>query len=141
MNEILKSKNLIERAGILRHLIELAVVGLDDEAAAEGAELFPRMRYDGGLIKSGVRINWNGAVMRAASDLWDREEFNPDNTPALWESIISHKGERVIPEVISVGLAFSQGELGWWRERLYRSLLDNNVWTPEEYPAGWEAVT
>ena len=39
MNEILKSKNLIERAGILRHLIELAVVGLDDEAAAEGAEL------------------------------------------------------------------------------------------------------
>ena len=27
-------------------------------------------------------------------------------------------------------------ELGWWKNTLYKSTLDNNVWTPEQYPSG-----
>lgn len=31
-------------------------------------------------------------------------------------------------------------ERGWWKDTLYKSTLDNNVWTPEQYPSGWEEV-
>lgn len=34
----------------------------------------------------------------------------------------------------------AQGECGWWCDVLYRSTIAANVWTPEAYPAGWEAV-
>ena len=36
--------------------------------------------------------------------------------------------------------AYALGECGWWGDVLYRSTIASNVWTPEAYPAGWEAV-
>ena len=35
--------------------------------------------------------------------------------------------------------AFDDGELGWWEDVLYRSMFAGNVYTPAEYPQGWEA--
>ena len=43
-----------------------------------------------------------------------------------------------IPETITVGLAFAMDELGWWGGKLYKSKLAANVYTPDQYPAGWE---
>lgn len=37
--------------------------------------------------------------------------------------------------------ASSLDECGWWGDTLYRSKLAANVYTPEQYSAGWEAVT
>lgn len=50
------------------------------------------------------------------------------------------EGIRIIPNPITVGLAFAKDELGWWGDTLYRSKVDNNVYTPEEYPDNWEIV-
>ena len=98
------------------------------------------MNYDGSLIKRGTDINWNGIAKRASVDLWDREDQNPDNAPTLWEDVLYRDGYRIIPDPITVGLAFSSGEIGWWGDSLYRSLHDSNVYTPEEYPSWWEEV-
>lgn len=111
---------------------------LDDKTASTAPELFSEMQYTGSLIRHGTRINWNGVLKRAAVDLWDREENNPDNAPELWEDVLYREGYRIIPEVITAGLAFAKDELGWWGDTLYRSLLDANTYTPEQYPAGWE---
>ena len=105
------------------------------------ALLFPGLKGDGSLVKSGTRINWNGVVKRAAVDLWDTETNNPDNAPTLWEDLAYIDGIRIIPEVITVGTAFSKGEQGWWNGALYESQADNNVWTPAAYPAYWTEVT
>jgi hypothetical protein len=113
---------------------------VDDKTASIAPELFGRLKEDGGLIEHGTRINWNGTLKRAAVDLWDRPENNPDNAPALWEDILYRAGHRIIPEVITVGLAFSEGETGWWGDMLYRSKANANVYTPSVYPANWEFV-
>ena len=132
--------NHIEYARKLRPIVETAAVSLDDKTASEGAMLFPRLKQDGALIKAGTRINWNGAVKRAAVDLWDTVENAPDNAPALWEDLAYRDGIRIIPKTITVGTAFAKDELGWWDDVLYRSLIDANVWTPEANAAGWEAM-
>lgn len=111
---------------------------VDDKTASIAPELYDYLKEDGGLITHGTRINWNGTLKRAAVDLWDRPENNPDNAPTLWEDILYRAGYRIIPEVITVGLAFAQDELGWWGDVLYRSIIDSNVWTPEAFPGGWE---
>lgn len=113
---------------------------VDDKTASIAPELFTRLKGNGSLVKHGTRINWNGALKRAAADLWDTEANNPDNAPTLWEDINYRDGHRIIPEVITVGLAFSNGETGWWGEDLKRSKADNNVWTPDQYPDYWEDV-
>lgn len=128
------------KAEKLRSLIEQASVSLPDKEASEGAELFPKLKADGSLVSAGTRINWNGILKRAAVDLWDTAENNPDNAPILWEDLAYREGYRMIPETITVTNAFVLDECGWWKNTLYKSLLDNNVYNPDQYAAGWEVV-
>lgn len=114
--------------------------GAPDELASVAVHVYPELNEDGELISAGTRINWNGAIKRAAADLWDTAENNPDNAPALWEDINYKEGYRIIPETLTAGTAFAKGERGWWNEVLYESLLDNNVWTPTAYPTGWTVI-
>lgn len=129
--------NVIERALMLRPIIEHAAQSLDDKTASTSAELFPLLKQDGSLIKAGTRIDWHGTLKRAAVDLWDTEQNSPDNAPTLWEDIAYRDGYRVIPFTITATSAFAKGERGWWGDTLYESLVDANVYTPEQYPAGW----
>ena len=128
----------------IRAQVEAGAAALPDAEASIEPSLTRKMRYDGSLIKAGTRIDWGGVLKRAAVDLWDTEENNPDNALDLWENVLYRDGIRVIPAVITAGLAFSYGELGWWGDVLMRSILPGektNVYTPEQYPAGWEEVT
>lgn len=122
----------------LRAIIETAAASLDDKTASTAPTLFPRLKQDGSLIKAGTRINHNGSIKRAAVDLWDTADNSPDNAPTLWEDILYRDGYRIIPDVITAGTAFALDELGWWGDKLYKSLLSANVYTPEQYPNGWE---
>lgn len=120
--------------------IETLTANLDDATASTVIPLYPSMRYDGSLVRVGTRINWNGTLKRAAVDLWDTEHNNPDNAQNLWEDVLYRDGYRIIPGVITAGLAFTNGEIGWWEDVLYRSKKYDNVHTPEQYPDGWERV-
>lgn len=113
---------------------------VDDKTASIATELFGRLKEDGSLISHGTRINWNGVLKKAAVDLWDTKENNPDNAPTLWEDLPYKDGYRIIPEVITVSTAFSLGECGWWDGVLYRSKVAANAYTPAQYPDNWERV-
>lgn len=132
--------DIIEQARRLRPVIERAAQSLDDATASTAPTLFPALKQDGQLVRAGTRIHWGGKVKRAAVDLWDREDNDPDHAPSLWEDLNYKNGIRIIPEIITVGTAFADGELGWWGDALYRSKLPANVYTPAQYPDGWEAV-
>lgn len=122
----------------LRAIVEQAAASLTDQKASEGVALFPRLKADGSLIRSGARINWHGTLKRAAVDLWDTEANSPDNAPELWEDIAYRDGIRIIPQTITAGLAFALGEKGWWGDVLYESMISANTYTPEQYPDGWQ---
>lgn len=124
----------------LRGIIEGAVQSLDDAQASQAAPLFPGLKGDGSLVKAGTRINWNGVVKRAAVDLWDTENNDPDHSGVLWDDLAYKDGIRIIPETITATLAFAKGEQGWWGDAVYISKLEGNVYTPAAYPDGWEKV-
>ena len=123
-----------------RAQVELGAAALPDQEASVEPSLTRPMRYDGSLIEHGTRINWYGMLKRAAVDLWDTEENNPESAPELWEDVLYRAGIRVIQDVITAGLAFSEGELGWWGDVIKESILPGertNTWTPDEYPEAW----
>ena len=123
----------------MRPIIEQAAASLDDQTASTAPALLRRLRQDGKLVSAGTRINWGGTIKRAAVDLWDTTDNTPGAAPTLWEDIDYRDGYRVIPSAITAGTAFGLGERGWWGDKLYKSKLAANVYTPEQYPAGWEA--
>lgn len=123
----------------LRAIVEQAAESLDDQTASTAPTLLRKLKQDGKLVSAGTRINWGGVIKRAAVDLWDTADNTPDTAPTLWEDIDYRNGYRVIPSVITAGTAFGLDELGWWGDKLYKSKLAANVYTPEQYPAGWTA--
>ena len=131
----------MKQARAIRAAMIEAAPALSDQTASTIPMMFSGMKYDGSLVSVGTRINWNGVLKRAAVDLWDTEANNPDNAPTLWEDILYKEGYRMIPETITVGTAFSLGEIGWWGDELYESTINANVWTPAQYPAGWNIYT
>lgn len=131
---------ILEKARAYRKALLEAVPSLEDKTASTAAELFPKLKEDGSLVKAGTRINWNGVLKRAAVDLWDTKENNPENAPTLWEDIAYREGFRVIPEIITATLAFARDECGWWGDTLYKSLRDGNAYPPDVTPEWWEVV-
>jgi hypothetical protein len=124
----------------IRALAMKSASALEDTEASTIPEMFPTLHEDGSLVRAGTRINWNGTLRKAAVDLWDTVENNPDNAPSLW-NVVSYNGSyRVIPEVITSTDSFAKNEKGWWKDALYESLYDANVWTPDQFAAGWQKV-
>lgn len=139
---------LVELAQKMRPLIEKAAISLSDADASIAPEMFPRLKGDGSLVEHGTRICWQNAdgslcIKRAAVDLWDNAQSTPDVAPNLWEDVAYHNGIRIIPEIITATLAFSNGELGYWAKdnTVYRSKRDGNTHTPEQVPDMWEVYT
>lgn len=118
----------------------------DDATASRAVEFHPVLRQDKvqtadtPLIRAGTRIRWGDGLKKAAVDLWDTVANNPDNSPTLWADLRYKNGFRIIDEVLTVTTAFSNGELGWWGDELYRSKKDSNVYTPAVRPEDWEGV-
>lgn len=131
---------VLEQVQALRAALDVLAENATDAVASVTAIAFPRLKENGELVKAGVRINWKGVVKKAAVDLWDTKENNPDNAPTLWENLPYKDGYRIIPSVITVTSAFSEGERGWWNDVLYQSKVDSNVYTPAVYPDNWEKV-
>ena len=127
-----------EEARVWRAQLEKALPTVPDKDASGCVDLYPTLKQSGSLIQAGTRINWGGWLKQATVDLWDTEENDPDHAPTLWVKINYKDGVRVIPDVISAAEAFALDELGWWDGAIYKSLIAANVYTPEQYAAGWE---
>lgn len=115
-----------------------------DNATDAQASLAPMayrsLKMDGSLVRAGTRVAHKGELYRARVDLYDTDENTPDAVPSLWDKVMYKRGIRIIPEQIVAENPFAKGEIGWWGDKQYKSLIDANVWTPAAYPSGWEEV-
>lgn len=67
--------------------------------------------------------------------------WTPDVSPSLWKVCgISENGIAEWSQPISTSDAYMTGDEVMYEGVHYRSLIDNNVWSPEAYPDGWEIV-
>lgn len=64
----------------------------------------------------------------------------PEELPAQWGFVWSKEPEHALPYVAISTSPFNTGDCCTENDVVYRSLIDNNVWSPSSYPAGWEAV-
>lgn len=133
-------EKLIAKARQFRAVIEEMTASASDAVVSKAPSACPRLKQDGSLVRAGTKINWNGVVKKAGSDLWDTEANDPDHAPNLWEDLLYKDGYRIIPENITVTGAFSDGEKGWWKGQLWESIVSNNVYTPEQYAPNWKLV-
>ena len=131
----------IELARKLRSIIERAAQSaLDDETALGAVLLFPRWKA-GAIYPAETRVNHDGILYRCLQEHTSQESWNPVDAPSLWAKVLIPDPD-VIPEWEQPESTngYMKGDKVRFNGAVYVSLIDNNIWSPEAYPAGWELV-
>ena len=64
----------------------------------------------------------------------------PEELPAQWGFVWSDDPTHALPFVAISTSPYMKGNCCTENGRVFRSLIDNNVWLPSAYPQGWEVV-
>ena len=71
------------------------------------------------------------------SDIYTQE---PEELPAQWGFVWSDDPAKAKPFIAMSTSPYMAGNCCTENGITYRSTIDNNVWAPSAYPAGWEVV-
>ncbi|MBR3237080.1 MAG: hypothetical protein IKF99_01430 [Oscillospiraceae bacterium] len=126
----------------LRALIEKAAASLPDEDALDGVELFPAWLTN---IDYAVdyRVRYLTKLYRCVQAHTSQADWTPDKTPALWTEVAKPGEIPVWRQPTGAQDAYNKGDKVWYPEKdtkVYESLIDANVYSPEAYPAGWKEI-
>lgn len=125
-------------AELLRKKIETAAVLLDDETALESVELFPAWKV-GITVEVGQRYRYNDVLYKVVQAHTTQLDWTPDLVPALFTVVSVDEWPEFVPPT-GAHDAYQKGDKVTFEGKHYISLIDNNIWTPTVYPAGWEEV-
>ena len=123
----------------VKKMLKSSTDELSDEEALDVAALFPTWAskvQEGKEVPAGQRLWYDGRLWKVISPHTPLANWTPDVSPSLFVEV-SIEEIRDITDPIPAEYPFMRGELGRWKDHIYESNIDNNVWTPDAYPAGW----
>lgn len=132
---------LLDLARKLRPYIEKAAFSLNDEDAIEAKELYPQWSGNGISYKVNERVRFQGTLYKVLLAHTSQEAWTPIAAPSLFAKVLI-PDENVIPEWEQPDStnAYQIGDRVTFEGKIYESLINNNVWSPVAYPAGWQEV-
>lgn len=123
---------------------EAAAYAAAKEEAAEAKEAETELRKDWSFhisewVNAGDEVVYNGQVYEVLQGHTLQADWIPGQVPALYR-LKGDLGEEWPDFVQPTGAhdAYKQGDKVTYNGQHYVSLIDNNVWAPDVYPAGWQ---
>ena len=93
----------------------------------------------------GDRVIYDNKIYESTIDF---NVWTPDDYPQGWTLIEdlnpspAEEEDEEIPEWVQPDATngYHIGDKVYYQGLIYQSLIDNNVWSPDAYPAGWQFV-
>lgn len=134
----------------LRKAVQMFVATLDADTQLEDmlavATVFPAYQVGKAYkVKDVFSYGTNGVgdpqLYQVLSAHTSAAEWTPDATPSLYKKIgVTEDGYPEWVQPLGVSDAYNTGDVVSYNGKVYRSLIDANVYSPDAYPAGWEVV-
>ena len=130
----------IERARELRTVISDAMQSVDDAVAIKIPLLYPEWAPDMNMV-IGMKVRHDGDLYKVLQAHVSQIGWAPTEAPSLFAKVLI-PDEDVVPEWEQPDSTnpYMTGDVVMYNGVKYESLIDNNVWSPEAYPAGWKVV-
>ena len=130
----------------LQSIINLARKGrdsLNDTDAASYADYFAPWSADGHVYKTGERVQYGGKLWKVASDHTSQATWTPDQAHSLFSEILPGQSGTPIGEwqQPNASNTYKKGDRVTFNGKTYESTIDNNAWSPADYPQGWTEIT
>ena len=134
----------IKQARAMRAIIEANSKQATDEEAVNAPYIFPAWSGEGVQYETGDRVQFDGKAYKVLQAHVSQTTWTPTDAPSLFAEILI-PDPSVIPVWVQPGAdnGYSKGDKVHYpgaQDPVYTSLIDNNVWSPDAYPAGWEKV-
>lgn len=115
---------------------------LTDEQAATAPGFFKDWKPNE-TYASGERVQRNGVLYTVLQDHTSQSDWTPENAPSLFAKILPGQGGTEIGEWVQPDSTnpYMTGDRVIYNGQVYESRIDNNIWSPEAYPAGWTLIT
>lgn len=116
---------------------------LSDAQALQVPMLFDDFDGNGVAYEVGKRVLYNGVLYKVIQAHTSQAGWNPVDAPSLFAKVINETIDGSIPEFEQPNSTnpYMKGDKVIFNGKVYESLIDNNVYSPEAYPAGWKEVT
>ena len=128
----------------LRRALQMFAQTLTDEEAMEIATVYPKYEvgkaYNAGeFLTYGENGTGDPQLYKVVQAHTSQEDWTPDKTESLYEPIgLNKEGYPVWSKPSGTHDAYNKEDVVDYNGTLYKSLIDGNVYSPDEYPAGWE---
>ena len=121
--------------------VKLAEKGdIDEVTASEHTDLFLPWATSTSYAIGDLR-SYEGILYKCLQAHTSQDDWTPDISSSLWKSLsINESGIQEWSQPISSADAYNTGDEVMYKGVHYRSVIDNNVWSPTDYPQGWEVV-
>ena len=126
----------------LKSVYAKMAASISDDVALAIPEIFPIWSANSVKYKTGDRVSYENVLYKVLQDHISQESWKPDVSPSLFAKILTSTDNTpklwVQPDSTN---AYKKGDRVTYNGKIYESLIDNNVWSPEGYPAGWKEIT
>ena len=117
---------------------------LTDEQALEVKTVFPMWSVDV-KYEVGFKVRFNDILYKVLQAHTSQVGWTPDVAVSLFVQVGAVNDvppEEIIPEWIQPDSTnpYMKGDKVVFEGKIYESLIDNNVWSPAAYPAGWTVI-
>jgi len=93
------------------------------------------------IVKYGVNQDNETQLWKVIQAHTSQDSWTPDNAPSLFYKIgFTGDGMPIWTRPQGSHDAYNTGDKVSYKGKIYVSLIDGNVWDPDEYPAGWKEV-
>lgn len=114
---------------------------ISDGAALKMPEVFPHWSSNSKDYVLDDKVLYNGVLYKVITAHTSQESWTPEAAPSLFIKVLTSKNEILDWEQPSADNAYMKGDKVKYNGKIYESLIDNNVWSPDGYPAGWKEIT
>ena len=133
-----------ERAMQLHNVIAEAMKSIDDETAVNFPLLYPAWEVNK-QYEVGVRLSYNGKLYKVLQDHTSQSDWTPDVAPSLFARVLPGQDDTDIgvweqPDSTNPYMTGDKVHYPTVDDPIYESVIDNNIWSPEAYPAGWKQI-
>lgn len=129
-----------------RKAVQMFAASLEDDKALEIATIYDAWEVGkayaaGEFVRYGENSVGDPQLYKVVQSHTSQADWMPDITPSLYDAIgLDEDGYPIWSRPTGAHDAYNAGDIVDYKGELYESLIDGNVYSPEEYPAGWVKV-
>ena len=126
----------------LHKVAKMVASEVTDDAKALAIQEFYDDWEVGVSYEVGIYIRYEGVLYKVITAHTSQSDWTPTSASSLFAKVLTDPTGETINEWVQPDStnAYMTGDKVIFEGKTYESVIDNNVWSPSAYPAGWKEI-